>query len=191
VANQLKMAKIQAILSLHAQGWTQVRIAETLQVDRETVRKYVRQQSCGPKPANAPTGSNDSKPPGFSGVSAPDPKPPNEPIGPPAEPSDCPGASAPTGLAFASGPASQCAPYRELIAAKLVENLSYQRIWQDLAEAGFTVHYDSLRRFCRRLMRRRALPVRRMECAPGDEAQVDFGSGAPIISSDGKRRRIQ
>ena len=87
------------------------------------------------------------------------------------------------------GPASQCAPYRELIAAKLVENLSYQRIWQDLAEAGFTVHYDSLRRFCRRLTRRRALPVRRMECAPGDEAQVDFGSGAPIITSDGKRRK--
>ena len=52
MANQLKMAKIQAILSLHAQGWTQIRIAETLQVDRETVRKYVRQQSCGPKPAN-------------------------------------------------------------------------------------------------------------------------------------------
>ena len=81
------------------------------------------------------------------------------------------------------------APYRELIAAKLVENLSYQRIWQDLAEAGFTVHYDSLRRFCRRLTRRRALPVRRMECAPGEEAQVDFGSGAPIIASDGKRRK--
>jgi hypothetical protein len=55
------MAKIQAILSLHAQGWTQVCIAETLQVDRETVRKYVRQQSCGPKPANAPTGSDAKK----------------------------------------------------------------------------------------------------------------------------------
>jgi hypothetical protein len=29
--------------------------------------------------------------------------------------------------------------------------------------------------------------MRRMECAPGDEAQVDFGTGAPI-ESDGKRR---
>ncbi len=189
MANQLKMAKIQAILSLHAQGWTQVRIAETLQVDRETVRKYILQQSCGPKPANAPTGSNDSKPPGLPHLPAPEAKPPNAPIGSPAEPPNCPGANAPTGLSFVPGPASQCAPYRELIAAKLVENLSYQRIWQDLAEAGFTVHYDSLRRFCRRLTRRRALPVRRMECAPGDEAQVDFGSGAPIITSDGKRRK--
>jgi hypothetical protein len=38
-------------------------------------------------------------------------------------------------------------------------------------------------------VRRRALPVRRIERKPGDEAQVDFGSGAPIISPDGKRRK--
>ena len=28
-----------------------------------------------------------------------------------------------------------------------------------------------------------------MECAPGDEAQVDFGTGIPILMPDGKRRR--
>jgi Integrase core domain len=28
-----------------------------------------------------------------------------------------------------------------------------------------------------------------MECAPGEEAQVDFGTGAPIQAADGKRRR--
>ena len=31
--------------------------------------------------------------------------------------------------------------------------------------------------------------MRRMECAAGEEAQVDFGSGAPVIGPDGKRRR--
>jgi transposase len=30
--------------------------------------------------------------------------------------------------------------------------------------------------------------VRRMECAPGQEAQVDFGKGAPIVAADGRRR---
>ncbi|MCH7994740.1 MAG: IS21 family transposase [Planctomycetes bacterium] len=30
---------------------------------------------------------------------------------------------------------------------------------------------------------------RRMECEPGEEAQIDFGTGAPIITPDGKRRR--
>jgi hypothetical protein len=28
-----------------------------------------------------------------------------------------------------------------------------------------------------------------MECAPGEEAQVDFGTGAPVIGADGKRRK--
>jgi len=28
-----------------------------------------------------------------------------------------------------------------------------------------------------------------MECAPGDEAQIDFGKGAPVIDSDGRHQR--
>ena len=28
-----------------------------------------------------------------------------------------------------------------------------------------------------------------MECEPGEEAQIDFGQAAPVIDSDGKRRR--
>lgn len=35
--NQLKMAKVQSMLSLHAQGRSQREIARTLGVDRETV----------------------------------------------------------------------------------------------------------------------------------------------------------
>jgi Integrase core domain len=46
-----------------------------------------------------------------------------------------------------------------------------------------------VRRFVRRLGRDRPLPFRRLECAPGDEVQVDFGSGAPVVRADGKRRR--
>jgi hypothetical protein len=33
------------------------------------------------------------------------------------------------------------------------------------------------------------LPFRRLECGPGEEAQVDFGSGAPLIQPDATRRR--
>ena len=69
---------------------------------------------------------------------------------------------------------------RELIQAKLDQGLSAQRIWQDLvAEHGFAGSYDSVKRFVRRLAARTPLPFRRMECAPGEEAQVDFGTGAP------------
>ena len=52
MANRLKMARVQSILSLHAQGWSRRRIARELCVDRETVSRYVQpdQQSasaCG------------------------------------------------------------------------------------------------------------------------------------------------
>ncbi len=57
MANRLKMAKIQAILTLHDQKWPNRRIARELGVDRETVGKYVQASTCDPKPAKAPTGS--------------------------------------------------------------------------------------------------------------------------------------
>ena len=56
-------------------------------------------------------------------------------------------------------------------------------------EHGFAGGYDSVKRFVRQLGRGRALPMRRMECAAGEEAQVDFGSGAPVVGPDGKRRK--
>lgn len=87
------------------------------------------------------------------------------------------------------GPLSYCEPYREIILAKVQEELSAKRIWQDLVESGATVGYDSVRRFVQKLGRTRSLPFRRMECGPGEEAQVDFGSGAPVITPEGKRRK--
>ena len=84
---------------------------------------------------------------------------------------------------------SLCEPFREAIGKKLDQGLSAQRIWQDLVyESGFTGSYSSVRRFVRRLGANMPLPSRRMECEPGQEAQVDFGSGAWVFE-DGKRRR--
>ena len=90
----------------------------------------------------------------------------------------------------AAGRKSDCEPWRELIQVKLDQGLSAQRVWQDLsAEATFTAGYDSVKRFVRRLTHTRPLPFRRMECAPGDEAQADFGKGAPVITPEGKRKK--
>ena len=41
MGNRLKMARVQSILSLHAQGWSRRRIARELGIDRETVSRYV------------------------------------------------------------------------------------------------------------------------------------------------------
>jgi transposase len=85
---------------------------------------------------------------------------------------------------------SACEPYREVILARLEQGLTAQRIWQDLvAEHGFTAQYHSVRRYVRKLGQAIRLPFRRMECAPGEEAQVDFGQGAPVIGPDGQRKR--
>ena len=88
------------------------------------------------------------------------------------------------------GRPSECEAFRSLILEKLEQELSAQRIYQDLTvEHSFAGSYDSVKRFVRRLGRSRPLPMRRMECAAGEEAQVDFGSGAPVVGADGKRRR--
>ena len=100
------------------------------------------------------------------------------------------GRSKPAKPARRSGPASTAEPHREAIIEGLERGLSCQRIWQDLqAEHGFAGSYDSVKRFARRLRSSTPLPFRRMECAPGDEAQIDFGTGAPVITPEGKRRR--
>lgn len=89
-----------------------------------------------------------------------------------------------------SGPPSRCAEFHDLIVAKLDQGLTAARIQHDLAdECGCRVSYWSVRRYVARLVEQRPLPFRRIEVAPGEEAQVDFGAGAPIITADGKRRR--
>ena len=166
MANQLKMAMVNAIWILKERGWSQRRIARELGINRETVGKYFNLWRDGPKPAiNAPTGSEGSK-----------------------------AAKAPLGSvgqdAQKSGPESQCESFRKVIEDKLQEGLSGQRIYQDLREEyGFERSYYSVRRFVRRLGENKPIPFRRMECMPGDEAQVDFGIGAPVVRLDGKRKR--
>jgi transposase len=194
--NLLKVVMTENILSLHRRGWSQRRIARELGIDRETVARYLRQALPAPKPANAPIGSADA---------ADDSKPANAPIGS-APPDDAanPGL-APSGLSdlpnmpgaepvavagSSAGRASDCAPWRAVIQAKLNLGLSAQRIHQDLvAEHGFAGSYYSVRRFVRSLEPTQELPFRRLECGPGEEAQVDFGSGAPLLLPEGKRHR--
>jgi hypothetical protein len=91
--------------------------------------------------------------------------------------------------AVAAKQLSCCEPWRDVILGKLEAGLTAQRIYQDLMTGyGFPGKYHSVRRFVRRLTHSQPLPFRRMECAPGAEAQVDFGRGIPITGPDGKRR---
>jgi transposase len=100
--------------------------------------------------------------------------------------------SAPSGNSteLERGEASAAGPWREIIARKVDEGLSAQRIFQDLSapEHGYRGSYYSVRRLVRKLAAAMPLPMRRMEAEAGQEAQVDFGRGAPVVGADGKRR---
>ncbi|MFC1588587.1 IS21 family transposase, partial [Planctomycetota bacterium] len=177
MANQLKMAQVQAILRLYQQGWSCRRIARELGVYRDTVRKHVSTwKKSQAKPANVTAGSDDQNQPKSEQVTAGSvvenrPKPVQVPSG-------------------SSGHKSKCDPFHEAILEKLEIGLSAQRIYQDLVvEHDFSGSYESVKRYVRKLGQSSPLPFRRMECAPGEECQVDFGKGAWVEESPGKRKR--
>ena len=160
MANRIKMAEANAIIVLWRRGYSFRRIARELGIHRETASRYVRLEGARSKPAKVILGAG---------------------AGDEAKPAKA--------ILGDAGRRSECEPFREVILRKLDLELSAQRIWQDLsAEHGFTASYSSVRRFVRRLGQVRPLPFRRMECAPGEEAQVDFGRGAPVDAGDGRRR---
>lgn len=89
-----------------------------------------------------------------------------------------------------NGPQNHCEPFREIILEKLEQGLQGTRIYQDLRDDhGFTASYSSVRRFLQRLRKSKVIPVRRLETAPGEEAQVDFGTGAWVVDANGRKRR--
>lgn len=90
--------------------------------------------------------------------------------------------------AIVPGRRSLCEPYLDAITEKLKQELTAQRIYQDLVnEHQFADSYQSVKRFVRRLEAKSGLPPpRRMECAPGFEAQVDYGMGTRVIDAEGK-----
>ncbi len=159
--NQLSVSLQHSITTLAAQGWSARRIGRELGIHRETVGRYLRSAASDSKPAIPPPGS----------AAGPESKPAILPSGPPV------------------GRTSQCAPWSGVIERSVTSGLSAQRIYQDLvADHGFRGSYDAVKRFVRRLLVEAGPPVRRLECAPGQELQVDFGQGAWIVEN-GRRRK--
>jgi len=210
MANRLKMAMIQGLRTLYERGWSQRRIARELGIDRETVARQVAQLRAEAKPAMVHTGSEPAEPPkpaiSRTGSAPPPEAKPAIPRTGSMDPFPTATTDSLAGLAPAAdllagdrhgderspiaGRLSECAPFRELIQVKLDQGLSSQRIWQDLkAEHGFRHSYHSVARFVKKLLPAGEVPFRRLECAPGEQAQVDFGKGAPLKDADGKRQR--
>ena len=147
-----------AIESLHEAGWSQRRIARHLSIDRETVARYLGAKEKR-EPNPAITTAGDGEGDGLNPAIS------------------------------TAGRQSHCAIYRACIEGMLEAGLSAQRIYQDLCcEHGFEGSYESVKRFVRKLRHKQPKRFWRMECLPGEEAQVDFGRGAPVLTLEGRRR---
>ena len=182
--NELKVNYQESIALLHGKKWSIRKISRELGLDRATVRKYVAKVPKSPTDSNPQTGFGQGLPLNSTA------DPTAQTVSP--EPGDSKSLTHPqTGSQPDCGPESLCEPWRQQIIQALKDQLSVQRIYQDLVlEHQFKGSYYSVRRFVLRLGGALPeLPFRRMECEPGEQAQVDFGQGAWVINENGKLKR--
>lgn len=165
MANMLKMEQVHAIRELYERGWTQRRIARELGVHRRTVRSHVASAK-GPEDPKCTISTAGNSP-------EPDPK-----------------CTISTAGILRPGRLSRCEPWRQKIEDGVEAGLTAQRIYQDLCgESGFAGSYESVKRFVRALSQTHPRRFERVECAPGEEVQVDFGTGGWVVDEKGRRHR--
>src|ERR1700757_4846027 len=205
MSHVLSKEKREQVIALGRLGWSLRRIEAGTGVRRETAGGYLSTAGIGPgtpgrwgrnPPSKAATsvtaGSASSKPAievitGFFGPTGADnSKPANEVIT-----GFLPEVTVPEPVKRRSG-ASEA--YREMIELELSRGRNSMSIWQDLvAKHGFTSSYQSVQRFVLKL-RGATSPEARViiETKPGEEAQVDYGTGPMVRDPDsGKYRRTR
>ena len=195
--------KKQQVIALGRLGWSLRRIQKNTGVRRETAAGYLREAGIAVRPPGAWGRAAPAKP---ANEVTPDFPPPN----PAAEVNAEPLAAKPanevttdfgaeltpetTPTPGRSPTASVCEVHREAIEVGLSRGRNAKAIWQDLVDIhGFTGGYQSVKRFVRKLLGRRSPEARVViETAPGEETQVDYGTG-PMVrdAASGKYRRTR
>jgi len=172
MSNVLSEEKRQQVLALGRLGWPLRRIEQETGIRRETASGYLKAAGIA---VREPGGWGRRPNPAIE--VSPDPAPRQ----PPPTPARSPTASA-------------CEPYRELVVAALERGRNAKAIWQDLVDDhGFTARYASVKRFVRKLLGTRTPEPRCViATAPGEEAQVDYGTGPMVRDPEtGKYRRTR
>jgi transposase len=173
VSNVLSEEKKQQVIALGRLGWSLRRIERTAHIRRETAGAYLRAAGIAVRPPGG-WGRNAAKPAIEVSTDSAAEKPPRQPSRSPS--------------------ASACEPHREVIEGELAKGRNAMAIWQDLVDGhGFAGRYASVKRFVRKLCGSPAPEARVViETAPGEEAQVDYGTG-PMVRDpqNGKYRRTR
>ncbi|MBI4446539.1 MAG: IS21 family transposase [Acidobacteria bacterium] len=174
--NVLKPSLQTTIKTLLDNELSQREIERKIGIDRKTIRRYARLSV----PSTAENGDDSKSPTSVevatgsetSAVQNPPPRPP---------------ASA---TKMPKHIRSACESDREWIEAQVRLGRNAMAIYQDLVELfGFTHRYNSVKRFVRLLKKKDPEQYDRLEFLMGEEAQVDYGQGAPTLHSSGKYRR--
>jgi transposase len=158
--NVLKAHRQATVFTLLAAGRSQREIERLTGIDRKTIRTYQRRFAA--EQANSPGVTTD----------------PIVQIPPPRPPGPCASTSA-------------CEAHRPFIETQLRLKRNFMGIYQDLVDQfGFTASYNSVKRFAGGLRQEDLQQFDRLEFAPGEEAQVDYGEGAPtrVPGTDRYRR---
>ena len=175
--NVLKPDLQATIKTLLGKGLSQREIERKTGIDRKTIRRYAQSTSLMSVPEklsiqNPPLSKMWPPGPGTPSVQNPPPWPPAQ------EPN------------FPKHVRSACETHREWIEEQVKLGRNAMAIYQDLVELfGFTHRYNSVKRFVRGLKRQDPEQYDRLEFLMGEEAQVDYGQGAPTLHSSGKYRR--
>lgn len=151
------------IETLLSRGVGQREIERRTGVDRKTIRRYARLA----QPPGVATGSD------RDDGQTPPPRPPAAP------------------QLLARKDVSACEPHRAWIEAQVALGRNAVSLFQDLVERhGFSHQYNSVKRFVATLKARAPERFDVLEFLPGEEAQVDYGQGAPTrITPGGKYQR--
>jgi len=167
--NVLQPNKKAAIITLLTNGVSQREIERKVRVDRKTIRKYARMVESNKQDGNSisATGSEESV------DQNPPPRPPASPDTTSAEDDE----------PLPVHARSACEQHRSWIEEQVYLGRNAVSIYQDLVEQfAFEHKYNSVKRFCRALRKKNPTQYDRLEFPPGEEAQVDYGLGAPTRS---------
>jgi transposase len=208
MANVLNEEKKQQVLALGRLGWSLRRIQQATRIRRETASAYLKAAGIAvrppsdwgrhaPKPANEVITDSGAAKPAIAVI--PDPLNPNPNRNPEnlstkgkAKATSKPAKEVITDSEVVTGPSpSACEPYREAIDLGISRGRNARAIWQDLvSEYGFASSYQSVQRFVRK---RRGIqtPEARVVIvtAPGQESQVDYGTGPMVRDPESRKYR--
>jgi len=168
MGNVLKQEKQEQIRAFGRLGWSQRRIQKVTGIRRETISRYLREAGITVRGHRKRHLLPDSK--AASVVPTDLERQPKKPK---------------------SSNVSCAEPYREAIESALDLGRNATSIWQDLVTVhGFEGSYDSIKRFVRKL---KAQPSKQahptITTGPGEEGQVDYGTGPMVRDPITKKYR--